>query len=79
MTDEMVDEIWKRIADTYFEFKDDAHRNTVLDRIALVSVVRFLYLLESTDLKEGALGAKRIARSLEHIDELLGRVDNLAI
>lgn len=79
MSNELVDEIWNRILDSYFTFHDDAERRRIIAQIALVAAIRFLFLLESTNLKEGALGERRIAHTKEHIDELLQTVDKLCL
>ncbi|MBP3206473.1 MAG: anti-sigma factor antagonist [Lachnospiraceae bacterium] len=79
MSNEFVDDLWNRIVDSYFVFPDAAHRKETLAKIALASAIRFLSLIESTDLKEGDLGRKRIAHTLEHIDELLDVVTDLTI
>lgn len=79
MTPEMVDDIWNLTFETYFSFKDDDDRQDALNKIRLAAAIRFLYLLESTDLKDSDLGRTRIAHAKEHINELLGQVDRLAI
>ena len=79
MSQEMVDEIWKLIIETYFNPQTEKERQIIEDKIALVAVVRFLYLIESTDLKNSDLGKRRIEHSREHIDELLKAVDTLAL
>ena len=79
ITGETVEKLWSGIIDYYFEFEDDEQRKQVLDRIALVASIRFLYLLESTDLKESELGRKRLAHTREHIGELLRTVTKLSV
>lgn len=51
----------------------------VNDKIALAAAVRFLYLLVSTDLKNGELGEKRIKTAQRHIAELTDKVDSLIL
>ena len=58
----------------YFSFKNDKERSETLDKIQLLAVIRFLYLIESTDLKKDALGKIRIDRSKEHLNDLIDRV-----
>ena len=79
MTNEMVDEIWRLIVKHYFKFKDDADEKRILDRVRLTAAIRFLFLLETTDLKNGELGKRRIEHTREHIDELLKTVECLEI
>ena len=76
---EKADEIWQMTFDHYFEDKSDADRKKLLERIRLVAAIRFLYLLETTDLKNSDLGDKRIEHTKEHIDELLKTVDHLEV
>ena len=79
MSNAFVDDLWNRIADSYFVFQNAADREETLAKIALVAAIRFLFLLETTDLKASDLGRTRIAHTLEHIDELLDIVTDLPI
>ena len=79
ISQEKTDLLWKLIMETYFAFENEEERQRILARIRLVAAVRFLYILETTDLKNSELGRIRIARTGEHIDELLPVVDRLAI
>ena len=79
MPGEKVEEIWNRITEAYFAFPDDAARTRILEKIRLVAAIRFLYILESTDLKNNEFGERRITHTREHIDALLQSVDSLAI
>ena len=79
MTDEMVDEIWNLIVDTYFDFRDNEERKEITDRIALAAAIRFLYIIVTTDLKNSELGKRRIAHAAAHIEELLGSVIQLSL
>lgn len=79
MPQDKVDRIWQMTFDHYFDSISDTDREKILERIRLVAAIRFLYLLESTDLKKNAFGAKRIEHTKEHIDELLKKVDRLEV
>ena len=79
MTNEMVNEIWRLIEEYYFADRTEEEKQACIARVKLAAALRFLYLLEITDLKEGELGEKRIAHTREHIDELLQVVDKLEI
>lgn len=79
MTQEMVDDIWKRIIDSYFDNVSDEQRQRIVDRIRLVAAIRFLYLIVTTDLKDSELGRKRIEHTREHIEELLKTTDSLGV
>ena len=75
---EFGEPIWKSIMETYFgnQMSELAEAN---DKIALTASVRFLYLLVSTDLKNGELGEKRIKTAQRHIAELTDKVDSLIL
>ena len=79
MTNEMVDEIWNRITDSYFDFLDSKEKKKVTDRIVLVAAIRFLFLIVTTDLKNSELGRRRIDHAVSHIEELLKTVTQLSI
>ena len=79
MPNEKVDRIWELIIQYYFDFKDDKERCDTMTKIRLVAGIRFLFILETTDLKNSDLGRRRIEHTIEHFDELLGTVDSLAI
>ena len=71
--------IWNSILKYYFDNTDEAKLKEINNKIKLAAAVRFLYLLASTDLKNGELGEKRIRRTQEHIGELLAIVSDLII
>ncbi|MBR4513982.1 MAG: anti-sigma factor antagonist [Lachnospiraceae bacterium] len=79
MPNEKVDRIWELIIQYYFDFKDDKERCDTMTKIRLVAGIRFLFILETTDLKNSDLGRRRIEHTIEHFDELLGTVDSLEI
>ena len=79
MPNEKVDRIWELIIQYYFDFKDDKERCDTMTKIRLVAGIRFLFILENTDLKNSDLGRRRIEHTIEHFDELLGTVDSLEI
>lgn len=63
--------IWNSIIRNYFESRTEAECAVINDKIRLLASIRFLYLLVSTDLKNGELGAKRIRRAKAYLEELL--------
>lgn len=79
MSNELVDELWDRIESSYFGFGNDEERKEITDRIILVASVRFLYLIESTDLKNSDLGKIRIERAVSHIEDKLKTVTRLSV
>lgn len=56
---------------------DVSKLSDILDRICLVGCVRFLYIIAVSDLKNSDLGKLRIRHAGEHIEALLGRVQEL--
>ena len=79
ISNEVVDEIWNRLVDEYFDFKDSEEKKETIDRIALVAAIRFLFLIETTDLKRTELGKRRILHTAERVEELLKNVTQFAI
>ena len=79
MPGEKVEEIWNRITEAYFDFPDDEAKTRIMEKIRLAAAIRFLYILESTDLKNNEFGERRIAHTRKHIDELLKTVDSLSL
>ena len=77
ITNEMCDRIWNGIMVHYFDDHTSEERTYIEDRIKLAAVLRFLYILDVTDLKNGELGMLRIKHSCEHIEELLEKTDGL--
>lgn len=68
--------IWKSIMENYFG-RDMSELAEVNDKIVLTATVRFLYLIASTELKEGELGENRIKTAQRHITELIDKVNDL--
>ncbi|MBQ7562962.1 MAG: anti-sigma factor antagonist [Lachnospiraceae bacterium] len=79
MPDEEVDRLWHCIIEDYFDPGNEDERQRMINKIALTAAIRFLFLLETTDLKEGDLGRERIAHTVAHIEELLKTVTSLVI
>ncbi|MBQ8945254.1 MAG: STAS domain-containing protein [Lachnospiraceae bacterium] len=73
---EAATEIWDKTFERYFSFEDDVQRNETLDKIRLAAAIRLLYIVISSDLKNGEVGEKRIARNVRYVDELLRTVDS---
>lgn len=68
--------IWKSIMENYFG-RDMSELAEVNEKIVLTAAVRFLYLIASTELKEGELGENRIKTAQRHITELIDKVNDL--
>ena len=76
---ELGKRIWRRITEYYFDTADEKRLSEIKNKIKLLAMVRFLYILTTTDLKNSELGEKRIKHAQEHIAELIGIVTDLNI
>ena len=79
ITNEKVNDWWERIFGGYFAGEKADEQKEALVKIRLVAAIRFLYIIATSDLKNGELGARRIAHTIEHIGELLPVVTSLAL
>ena len=79
LSNETVDLIWKLIMTNYFDDLTDAERKSQEAKIRLLAAIRFLYIIESSDLKNNELAPIRIKHTKEHIDELLPVVTSLSV
>lgn len=79
LTDEQTDDIWERIFTSCFSAEGEEGQKEILEKIRLAAAVRFLFLLEITDLKFGELGEKRLKHTKEHIKELAWAVKSLKL
>lgn len=78
ISDEMCHRIWDGVMEHYFKDASMEVREAIFDRIRLLAAVRFLYIIEISQLKYEPLAPIRIKHSMEAIAELLGRVDSLS-
>ena len=79
ISDALGEPIWNYILENYFDTSDEAERSAINDKIKLLGMIRFLYLIAVTDMKNGELGEKRIRRAQQHIAELIGEVNDFMI
>ena len=79
LTKEISDTVWNKIVEYYFEgiSKEETDKNVY--KIRLASAIRFLYIIVSSNRINEPLGQIRLKVTLQHIDELLPIVDELAI
>ena len=79
LTKEISDTVWNKIVEYYFEgiSKEETDKNVY--KIRLASAIRFLYIIVSSNRINEPLGQTRLKVTLQHIDELLPIVDELAI
>ncbi len=71
--------IWQSIMRNYFDTADEAELDAKSEKIRLLAMVRFLYLLASTDMKNGELGERRIKTAQKHISELIGKFSDFTL
>ena len=77
ISNEMCDEIWNKTIRYYYDSIGDNELNLIKDKIRIVGCIRFLNILIESSLKESELGQLRIKRTIEHLEELLERVNDL--
>lgn len=77
--DEAGMRIWNKILELYFDTTDEETISEINDKIKLLAMIRFLYIIASTDLKSSELGQKRLKRTQENIKALIGSVKDLNI
>jgi len=71
------DRVWKKGFPLFLGTEDPTVLNQAMDRIRILSAIRLLYLLVTTRLKEGELGALRFRRARETLKTILPRMDSL--
>ena len=79
ISEELGKQIWNKIIEYYFVTTDEKRISEINSKIKLLAMIRFLYILTSTDLKNGELGEKRIRHTQESIKELTGSVGDLTL
>ena len=77
ISNEMCDEIWNKTIRYYYDSIGDNELNLIKDKIRIVGCIRFLNILIESSLKESELGQLRIKRTIEHLEDLLERVNDL--
>lgn len=77
ISNETAEYIWNKVIRLYFDDRSDDDILDIQNKICLVAVIRFLYLIEISELKNNEFAEIRIRRSKEHIRELLEKVDGL--
>ena len=76
---EWGERIWQTIIGYYFDTADKERLCGINDKVRLLAMVRFLYIVTTSDLKNGELGEKRIKHAKEHIAEYIETVSDLNI
>ena len=71
--------IWNKIVEYYFDTADEGKMAEINNKIRLLAMIRFLFILAVSDMKYGELGEKRIKRAQDTIAELLYAVEDLNI
>ncbi len=79
ISNEMCENIWRKTLSLYFGTEDEESLKRIEDKICVLAYVRFLSIITGTDLKNSELGKVRIKHSVEHLTELVSRVDDLKI
>ena len=71
--------IWDKTVQYYFEDLDEAGRREAEDRIIVVALVRFLFLITVLKIGKPELKEVRIRHAVEHLEALAQHVTSLAI
>ena len=79
ISDELGKQIWNKIIEYYFDTTDEKRISEINSKIKLLAMIRFLYIITSTDMKNGELGEKRIKHTQESLTELIGSVGDLTL
>ena len=77
LTAETCTWLWQEILQSYYETDDPALLSKVSDEIRILAYIHFLYLLKMLHEDQGELASRRVSHTLEHLEELLARVDRL--
>jgi uncharacterized protein (TIGR02172 family) len=73
-----AEKIWNLVFKYYFDDKTDAEKENILDRIKVLSYIRFMYIVGTSSLKNTDVGKLRLKHSVEHLKELASKYDSLA-
>jgi len=76
---ETCEKIWEGVFNLYFQDKTEEEKSVILEKIQILAVIRFLFILTSSSLKDNDLGQLRIKHGVEKLDKLVERVKKLSI
>ncbi len=76
---ETCEKIWEGVFNLYFQDKTEEGKSVILEKIQILAVIRFLFILTSSSLKDNDLGQLRIKHGVEKLDKLVERVKKLSI
>ncbi|MER2150753.1 MAG: anti-sigma factor antagonist [Candidatus Limivicinus sp.] len=71
--------VWRRTLKYYLDGADAATLERAADKIRVIGCVRFLYLVAVLNVGEPSLRERRIRHALEHLENLLPRVNSLRL
>ena len=77
--DDMAQFIWDKLKEYYLDTRDEAVLTAALDKIRIVSAVRMLFLIATTDQGSEKLVKRRLERTTADLEELASKVDGLAL
>ncbi len=69
--------IWAKVLDYYFEDENKKNHELIMDKIKVAGYIRFLYIITTSDLKNGELGSLRIRHTQENLNDLVKKVVTL--
>ena len=77
--DNMARYVWKKLMEYYFATSDEAILSVALDKIRIVSAIRFLFLLATTDQGSEEEVNKMIRHTTTDLEDLVFKVDELTL
>lgn len=77
ISNEMADHIWDTFLKMYLDTDDEEILKEYTDRIRIITYIRFLFIIVTSDIKNSELGALRIKHASEHLSALVSRVEHL--
>lgn len=77
ISSQMSEYVWKRILEWYVGETDPDELERIEEKIRVVSAIRFLFIITSSELKNHELGRIQIRRTNEHLREILPHIDEL--
>ena len=79
INDDMACFVWEKLTEYYFATSDKAVLSTALDKIRIISAIRFLFLLATTDQGSEDEVNKMIRHTTTDLEDLVFKVDELTL
>ncbi|MCR4788765.1 MAG: phosphotransferase [Lachnospiraceae bacterium] len=79
ISQEMCNRIWDGIIENYYTDRTEEERALICDKIRVLAYIRFLQMMVISDDQNNELTRLRIKHSIEHLNDLSGRISDLTI